>query len=492
MAGAIFAWLGWTAHFHLSTFPITIVYTNDFHGNILPHKGKGGSATITAYLKKIKKPYLLLDAGDFFQGTPESDLSSGRNTVLLMNRMKYDAATLGNHEFDFGIKNLRALVKAAEFPMLSSNIYYTATNERIDFALPNIIRNINGAKIGIFGLTSDRTPQMSIPENVKGLDFRNPIEESKKIISELKNKNADLIIALTHLGIEKNIGNFTGDKTLATETEGIDIIVGGHSHMKIERLKIKKTYIVQTPGLGKTLGRISLRLDNKTKKIRSFKNRIVPMEVKKIGEDNETKKIVSEMTKEISERLSEKIGFCETDLIRKRNGESNIGNFLADAMRNFAKTDVAFHNSGGIRTDIKKGDITLRDIYTLNPFNNTVITMKLTGVQLKEIMGRSFEGTYGILQVSGIKTTYDKALKKVEAKINGKPLKDSKTYTAATNSFLASGGDDFKIFTEGKNIKDTNTKFRDVIIAHIKKTKNISAKTDGRILIIETNNKVTK
>lgn len=479
--GLFVIWIGWTLHFYLTTFPITIIYTNDLHGNILPDKEKGGAATISAFLKRQKGDYLLLDAGDFFQGTPESDLSSGKNTVIVMNHLKYDAATLGNHEFDFGIQTLKQLSKLANFPFLSANIKYKGKTP--DFARSYIIKEIKETKIGVFGLTSDRTPQMSIPENVEGVDFENPIESAKKVISEMKNKDVNLIIALTHLGFEKENQDYTGDRALAQNIDGIDVIIGGHTHTKVDGVKINKTYIVQTAGLGKTVGKLTLRLEKKTKKIRCVKNKIIEMDVKKIGEDEETKKIVSEMTKKISERLSEKIGKCETDLLRKRDAESNIGNFLADTMRAFAKTDIAFHNSGGIRTDLKKGDITLRDVYTLNPFDNTVVTMKLSGSQIKEIIQDSFSGTYGILQVSGIKIIYDKNSKETEVFFNNQPIKEQKKYTVATNSFLAAGGDGFTTFTKGEDIKNTGKKFRDVIIEYIKSSKTISAKIDGRILI---------
>ncbi len=482
IAGATL-WAAWTGYFYLTTFPVSLVYTNDFHGNILPHKGRGGTAAIESFLKKNKRHYLLLDAGDFFQGTPESDLSKGKNTVVLMNRLGYDAATLGNHEFDFGQKTLEELSQIAEFPFLGANIYDKKNNKRLSFAKPYVVKELEGARIAILGLTSDRTPQMSLPENVANLEFRNPLEEAKKVLVEIKKEKPDIIVALTHLGFEKENQSYNGDKALANAADEIDIIVGGHTHTKVDGVKVNKSFIVQTSGLGRSVGEITLRLDKKTKKIRRIKNKITEMNVEKIGEDKDVKKIVAEMTKEISERLSEKIGEAKDDLTRKKDGESNLGSFLADIMREHAKTNIAFHNSGGIRTDIKKGGITLRDIYTLNPFDNTIVTMKLTGSQLKEIAQKSFGGTYGILQVSGLSMLYEKSSQKVELKFKNLPIEDKKLYSVATNSFLASGGDGFKTFTEGKNIKDTNIKFRDAVISHIKKIKNISAKTDGRITI---------
>mgnify|MGYP000688352659 CR=1 FL=1 len=484
--GGAFAalYLAWNGQFYSTTFPVTIVHTNDLHGNILPFRGKGGAATIAAFLKKQKKVDLLLDAGDFFQGTPESDLSGGKNTVIVMNELKYDAATIGNHEFDFGLAALEKLSGIATFPFLSANVNYN--KKPLVFAKPYIIREVRQANIGILGLTTELTPRTSVPENMKGLEFLSSVETARNIIPEMKNLGADVIIALTHLGFEESTETWPGDRLLAQSVEGIDIIIGGHSHRRVEGFRSGKTLIVQTSGRGSSVGKMTVYLDRKTKKIRRIKNKIVEMDVKKIGEDDGIKKIVSEISEEISKSLSEVIAVSEVDLNRRRGGDSNLGNFLADIMRQYSKTDAAFHNAGGIRTDLKKGDISLRDIYTLNPFDNTIVTMKLTGEQVHKLIELSINNEYGLLQVSGMRITYDKGANILEITINEKPLNEKKLYSVATNSFLASGGDNFGIFKEGKNVTDTGKLFRDVIIEHLKKTKTItkqSARVDGRILI---------
>lgn len=497
LAGAIAAaGLFFYVKYYALTFPVVIVYTNDLHGNILPRKGEGGMAALAAFLKKLPDDTLLLDAGDFFQGTPESDLSGGKNTVLAMNRLGYDAAAVGNHEFDFGQKNLSALSKTAGFPFLAANIYrknpagQKHSGERPVYIKPYTIKEVKGARIAIFGLTSERTPAMSMPANVDGLIFADAAEEARRMVAELSEK-ADTIIALSHLGFEKDGAAWRGDRALAADVDGIDAIIGAHTHTEVRGKKIGRTLIVQTSGGGRTVGKMTLRLDKKTKKPRLITNRIVKISSVRYGEDSGMKKFVDGITSETSRKLGKVVGRAEADIKRGAKGaESPMGNLLTDIMRQKAAAQLAFHNPGGIRADFKSGDITLRDVYSVNPFDNTIVTMKMTGATVRELLLNSFDGQYGTLQISGMRVVYERETKKLSAAVadgdGTSRLDDKKIYTVATNSFLAAGGDGFGIFAAAKSRRDTGISFRDAVTEYLQKTGSIPArrgKPDGRIEI---------
>lgn len=509
LAGAIAAaGLFFYVKYYALTFPVVIVYTNDLHGNILPRKGEGGMAALAAFLKKLPDDTLLLDAGDFFQGTPESDLSGGRNTVLAMNLLGYDAAAVGNHEFDFGQKNLAELARIAEFPLLSANIY-EATGVRGDrkivkldgktakisgrhppYIKPYVIKEVRGARVAIFGLTSERTPAMSMPTNVDGIVFADAAKEARRMVAELSEKS-DTIIALSHLGFEKDGAKWRGDRALAADVDGIDAIIGAHTHTEVRGKKIGRTLIVQTSGGGRTVGKMTLRLDKKTKKTRLIANRIVKISSGRYGEDSEIKKFVDAITSETSRKLGKIVGRAEADIKRgARGAESPMGNLLTDIMRQKAAAQLAFHNPGGIRADFKSGDITLRDVYNVNPFDNTIVTMRMTGAKVRELLLSSFDGQYGALQISGMRVVYERATKKLSAEVadgdGTSPLDDKKIYTIATNSFLAAGGDGFGIFAAAESRRDTGISFRDAVTEYLQKTGAVPSKRadiDGRISI---------
>jgi len=494
--------------YYVLTIPVTIIYTNDFHGHILPDKngeGIGGAAAIAAFVKSVRRKdpdALFLDAGDFFQGTPQSDLSKGRNTILVMNRLGYDAAAVGNHEFDFGLKNLGSLAAEAQFPFLSANIFYSQTNSAPPFIKPYIIKEVKGVRIAIFGLTSERTPEMSIPENVKGLRFEDARDISRHLVGELR-KKADVIVALSHLGLEKseNLKSgkeaaWHGDIALASEVPDIDIIIGGHTHTHEPGLKVGKTFIVQTAGLGRSVGKLTIRLSRKSGKPLLISNSIVKMSAKKTGEDPVMKDFVGSISSEITGQLATVIGEVTEDIKRSDGKQSPLGFFIADIIRQKSGAMISFNNRGGVRADFKKGHVTLGDVYMVSPFDNTIVTMKLSGAQIRAIVGKSIANTSSngaaVLDASGLRLTArqrqpsdEKADIDVSTKNkNGRqvfvPLDDKKYYTVATNSFLASGGDGFVEFTKGTDIRDTGINIRAAIADFIKNAKKIKPPSVGQ------------
>lgn len=471
-------------YWHVITVTIDIYYTNDLHGSIVPTEafwleGKplvGGSATLGAYLKNRPTPYLLLDAGDFIHGTPESNFTKGESVIEIMNRLNYDAACVGNHEYDWGEENLIRLSQISSFSFLGANIY--KDNKPAQYVKPYIIKNIKNVRVGVVGITTSDMEKLVIKEKIQNLEFLPEIEIARKVVSDLKREKADIVIALTHIGIEK-------DEILARKIEGIDLIIGGHNHTQYYKL-VKKIPIVQTYGKGTTVGYMRLYFNRVIRRIIKHKNHFVTLLVRKYGEDSEIKKLVNYYVDLVAKYMDVVIGYASDDFFTSSDGESSLGNFITDVMREYTSADVAFHNSGGIRANLLKGEITIRDLYNISPFENTVVIMDLTGKQIKEILEQSVSCEQGILQVSGLKMEYNPRKRKGERVLNvwisGEKLKDEKNYKVATNNFLAQGGDGFITFKNSKNMIDTKKRIDELKIEYIKKRRTIHPKIEKRIV----------
>ena len=473
----------------ITTTRVCVYFTNDVHGHILPVSGTGGAAVLSNYLKGRKKPYLLLDAGDIFQGTPEGDLTNGEVCIRIMNELGYQAATVGNHEFDKGQERLKKFIDMANFPFLGANVIDTATKETVEWLKPYEIFEIKGVRIGVLGLTTSAMPFITMPEVRKGLEFADEAETAKKYLPEIR-KKADVVIALTHIGLARK-GEFRDDVYLAKNVPGIDAILGGHTHTRLYRpIYAGRTLIAQAGSYGNYVGKITIKM--REHKLTGINYELVNLSVKKFGEDAEMKNDIAEFTKDITALMDKKVGVSVEKLGSnlsgrlEKNGELPLGDWQADVFRKMTGSDIAFQNIGGIRAAVPKGDVTYRDIYELSPFGNTIYTMMLTGKQVKDILEKSVSGRFGILQVSGLAFRYDLNRKEgervVEISIGGSPLKPKKYYKAATNAFIAKGGDDFETFTKGGEITDTGMVDRDVEIQYLLKNPEIKAQIDGRIV----------
>ena len=340
---------------HGEQVEIRILHVNDFHGFAEPYKPLGSDEMLggIAYLAgkadelRKEKPSLLFSAGDMIQGNNWANLSQGESVIELMNEMGFDAMVLGNHEFDFGQDVLRKRISEAKFPVLGANV------EGLGNLKPYIIKNLKDVKVGIIGVVTEDVPISTHPRNVAGLKFMSPIDTGEKYIAELKNK-ADLIIILSHIG-------YPADRILAERVKGIDVIVGGHSHTKIEKpVKVGNTIIVQAWEHAKVLGVLELTVEDG--KIIGFEGRLEEIKPKIGKEDKAVFTIVEKYKQKVNAVLNERVGEAEVDLdgenVRRR--ETNLGNLIADIMRHASGADVTIINGGGIRTSIKKGEIRVK------------------------------------------------------------------------------------------------------------------------------------
>ncbi|ADO81825.1 5'-nucleotidase C-terminal domain-containing protein [Ilyobacter polytropus] len=245
-------------------FKLVVAHINDTHGRVEEGKYDGmGFPRISTVLKDLRKEndnVLFLDAGDTIHGTTFATLSEGESVVEILNYMKLDASTPGNHDFNYGKDRLKEIEKLADYEILGANV---VTENGGKFIEPYIIKDMNGVSIGVFGIATPETAYKTNPKNVDGIKFGDPVEYSKKSVQELKSKGADFIIALTHLGMDESTKDGLKSTDIAKSVEGIDLIIDGHSHTTLEDgMVVNKTTIVQTGEYDKNMGIVHIKVEN--------------------------------------------------------------------------------------------------------------------------------------------------------------------------------------------------------------------------------------
>lgn len=472
---------------------ITIVHLNDIHGRVKPderEKAIGFSRLKTKIdeLKADNPNVLVLNAGDTFHGTTLINVTEGETMVNLMNKVGFDAMVPGNHDFNFGNDRLLELAKMAKFPIIGSNIIKEADGKS-DFT-PYTIKEVDGIKVGIFGLTTDETKFKSHPKNTVGIKFDNAVKVSEKMVKELKEQGADIIIALGHLGIE---GTTTmTSKEVLEGVKGIDLFIDGHSHEILNQM-VGDTLLVQADSYTKNIGIVELEVEDKmvTKKAATlFTYEEAQALVPDVVIEEEIKKI-DEINAPITEVV---VGKSKVELVGERGnvrtGETNLGNLITDAMLKSTGADIALTNGGGIRSSIKAGDVKVNDIFTAFPFTNTLAVIEVTGIELMNALERGVdsypEEAGHFAHVAGMTYTFDPEKpvgnRVVEVLVNGKALDLTKKYKLVTNDFMAAGGDGYTMF-EGKPFVGEGGLLSDVLIEHMKEMGEVSPTVEGRMKV---------
>jgi 2',3'-cyclic-nucleotide 2'-phosphodiesterase (5'-nucleotidase family) len=475
---------------------LTVLHTNDIHGWIMPRpaafyaanpsRSIGGVAALVAYVKKAAGPKLILDAGDWFQGTPEGGLRDGRVMADVFNMVGYDALEVGNHDFDNGERNLQHIIKAIKPPVLCANVY--REGRRVPECRPWIIKEVAGVKVGIFGLLTANMKALAFPDNIAGLTFRREVDEAKDAVAALRGQGATVIIALTHVGLESPAGPpFEGDQALAAQVEGIDLIVGGHSHTALPeglRDAAHGTLIVQAGSELTRVGEVALEIDPATKKVVKSSARLVDLWPDETGSDPAADALVAGLSAEVKPIYDVVLATAAQALVRSRDGESALGDWMTDCERDWAGADLALQNGGGIRVDIPAGPVTFRQIFDIMPFNNRVVKFVMKGKDVRALLDHGLAMGH-IAQVSGARLSYHRQAaegKRLETvDIAGRPLRDDSTYTVATIDFLALGGDGYTAFAAAGSKDFTKTLLRDVLKRCAQKERLIQAPPAGRL-----------
>lgn len=486
-------------------FTLSLLHTNDTHAYV-----EQFPRLITAVneLRAQKENSLLLNAGDVFSGTLYFRQYLGLADLYFMNQLGFDAMTLGNHEFDKDSATLANFIKQAKFPIVSSNVNMTndpdlgplfndsigGTNEQGEI-FPAIIKQVDGEEVGIFGLTTEDTAFLANPGD--DVVFEDAIAKANETVEMLEAQGVDKIIALSHLGYQPDV-------ELAGQVDGIDVIVGGHSHTMLTKPvlveKEEPTLIVQANEYLKYLGVLDLTFDENGV-ISDYAGEL--KDLSKFAEDAAAKAKVEEYKVPLTELQKQVVGSTTVALngVRDdvRSKETNLGNLITDGMvakaNEYIPTYIAMQNGGGIRASIDQGDITLGEVLTVLPFGNNLVTLDLTGEEILAALEHSVSapGAGGFMQVAGLKFKYDVA-KPVGERVwyveamtaNGyEELQLDKTYRVATNAFTADGGDGYTMFKTAKDQgRITELYFVDfeVFTSYLEKHNPVSPVVEGRIV----------
>ena len=451
---------------------LVIFHTNDMHSRIQDTDDRGASeglAEMAAAVKtvKAKNPATLwLDAGDTFHGMPIITISKGESLVPLLNTAGVDAMTAGNHDFNYGSAQLERLAKQLKFPLLDANVVRKSNGKTV--FKPYKIFKVNGIKVGVFGLSTPETAYKTNPKNVADVEFLNPVDVSKEMIKMLRPK-CDVLIALMHMGVDAS-SEFTSER-IARETDGIDLIVDGHSHTALpEGIRVKDTLIVQAGYYEHFLGRATIEVENH--KIVSKKAELLDSdEIKAICPKpdkqilDELKDVNAKAEKMLNEVVAHSDKQLSSERLLVRRNESELGNLSADSFRWTAKSDIAICNGGGLRADLPAGDVRRRDTMAIFPFGNTLRVAEIKGSVVREMLEHSVEfypaSFGGFLDVSGLTFSYDPSKpgkhRVQDIFVDGQPLDENKTYTIALADFQTLGGDGYDMLKGLKIVGEFGT-----------------------------------
>src|SRR5215831_20339449 len=451
---------------------LTVVGTNDLHGHVFPQRitlrdgtsvELGGSAIFAGYLANIRANnpggVVLVDGGDLFQGTLPSNLTEGSVVVDAYNYLQYNAAAIGNHEFDYGpvgpvsvaqpgmdpFGALKARISQAKFPLLAVNIYDAATGEHPAW-LGNdgtLLIEVNGVKVGIFGLATPMTPRTTNPVNVASLRFGSLVPEAISAAAALRGRGAEVVIAVLHAGGRcaaydnpRDVSSCNPNEELFEMLEEIppgtlDAIVAGHTHQVVGHF-IKGVPAIETPGLGAFFSMIDLWLDPKQHSVIANKTQIRAMipicarvdeqgscDPRKLRDapsarltqatflhrpvvpDAKVTEMLEPAEAKVRAEQERKLGVkVPHELVRNREGESALGEVLVDALREMERADVALINPGGLRADLPAGELTYGEVYDVLPFENTVANVIVTGEELTRLLQAAYGARRGVYQES--------------------------------------------------------------------------------------------
>lgn len=508
---------------------LTILHTNDIHSRLLPvnalgslcgekdeQEGKclGGSARLAAAIadervrvKAAGGAAIVLDGGDQFQGSLFYTQYRGQAEMQVMNRIGYDAMVIGNHEFDNGPPVLAEFLKGARFPVISANTDASGEPLLAGRFRPYTILDTRAGRIGIIGGTTEDTPTMS--SSGPSVSFRTVEDAVTPIVAELNAKGIDRIILVTHIGLSR-------DREVARRVAGIDVIVGGHSHTLLSNASgaagaggpypvVERgptgdpVLIVQTGAFGRFLGRIDVTFDA-TGRVSAWSGDTILLS-QSMREDPEVKALVAKLGEPLEQLRRTPVGQAAADFDQRacRMRECEIGNLVAGAMLEAMRSQgvvAAITNGGGLRAGLPAGPITLGDVLTVLPFQNTVATLKLTGADLAAALEHGLgvveQGGGRFPQVAGIRYRFDpkrpagQRLLGVEIQEpDGGPyrsLDPARLYKIATNDFMRRGGDAYAILRD-KAIEpyDFGPNLEEIAADFIRRNSPVRPLLDGRV-----------
>lgn len=427
---------------------LSILSTNDMHGQLLAYDASWGSkprigamASVATYVRGSRivaaamgHPVLLFDAGDMYQGTPEGTLSRGHAVVTVMNALNYDAITIGNHDFDHGRENAEALVRTLNAPVLGANVIDTATGR--------VAMGLRASKmfgdVGVVGILTSTMPSLTFAHNIHGLEFPSETETLRNEIRHLDRLGARTVIALTHAGISVDTA------ALANE-DGVDVIVGGHSHTPLDAAYVSPngTIVIQTGGKASAVARLDLLL-RPDGSVETFAYRHVTMYADAFSADPAMVAIIDSATAPVAAEMDRVIGTAAEPIPHSYRDEAPMGRLATDLIREWASAEIAILSGGGIRAGFLEGPIRVRDCFQVFPFGNAIAVGSVPGSVLLRVLEHGVSTDRGRIQVSGIVLSVDPqrpaGSRLVKAEVAGIIVDPSRNYRVVTDAFLAQGG----------------------------------------------------
>ena len=446
---------------------IQIVHTNDIHGYYTETKnGTLGFAVLKSIVDQ-EGADLVLDMGDTFHGQAFATIDEGSSIAQLMKEVGYDAVTPGNHDWSYGAERLKELEKIGGFPILAANV--TTLNGDDFFEQNYLVKEVTAddgtkLKVGVVGVIDDEFYRSTASDNIAGLTFEEEAQEATKIAQYLNDvEKCDIVLAMTH---QSNCEEFIAN------IKGIDAVLAGHEHIVMDESypdsEGKLVPVVEAGYYMNNIGVMDLTLDAESKEIVSVDERFYTME-NDIAENEQVKESISEIEKQQQVTLSQAIGYTENAYPYSwedvRIAQQDIGKLVTESYMEFTGADVAFENAGGIRAGLDAGDITYQDVISISPYGNVVVTKKLTGKEIIDILnqslaiGKACDDVYTIqkeavakgedpyqyswpedsgsyLQFSGIDVETNENGQIISAKINGTDVNEKEMYVVAMNNYL--------------------------------------------------------
>lgn len=494
-------------------FNLTVLHTNDFHARFEPiskydsgcsadsnAEGKcfGGSARLVTAVEAARaraENSILVDGGDQFQGTLFYTYYKGKLAAEMMNKLGYDGMTVGNHEFDDGPEVLRGFMDAVNFPVLMSNADVSQEPLLAGKLAKSTVIERGGEKIGMIGLTPQDTDELASPG--PNVIFTDPSQAVQGEVDKLTAEGVNKIIVLSHSG-------YVVDQQVAANTTGVDVIVGGHSNTYLSNTSdraegayptmVGGTAIVSAYAYGKFLGELNVTF-NDAGEIVSATGEPIIMDAA-VTEDEATKARITEAAAPLDE-IRNKVVASAAEAINGERGdcrvkECQMGNLVADAM--LARVadqgiDIAIANSGGLRASIDAGDVTMGEVLTVLPFQNTLSTFQIKGSTLVEALENGvsqIEEVKGRFpQVAGMTFTVDVSAEVgsriSDVMVGGAPVDLDKVYGAVSNNYVRNGGDGYKMFRGAMNAYDFGPDLADVTAEYLAENAPYTPYVDGRI-----------
>ena len=495
-------------------FSLTVLHTNDFHDRFEPISRFDGPCSaednaagecfggigrmVTAIGEARERAgdnVILIDAGDQFQGSLFYTQYGGDLAAEFMTQLGYDAMAVGNHEFDDGPEGLAAFLDQVEFPVLSANIDVSQNNSLAGKVDKSTVLEVGGERIGIVSVLAEDTPETSSPGD--SVIFSSIVDASQAEIDALTEDGVNKIILLTHVGLP-------ADRRLAEELTGVDLIVGGHSHTLLSNTDegaagsyptvVNDVPIVQAYAYGKFLGELNVTFDDDGNVVSAEGDPII-LDAS-VAEDQATVDRVAELAGPLEELRNKVVAETAEEIVGAREEcrarECPMGSLIADAM--LARVadqgvQVAIQNGGGIRASIDAGEVTMGEVLTVLPFQNTLSTFEVTGQTLIDALENGVsqieEGAGRFPQVAGMSYAFDASAPAGErvsdVMVGGEPIDPEATYMAVSNNYVRNGGDGYEMFEDAANAYDFGPDLADVLAEYMAENGPVTPYTDGRI-----------